>query len=209
MSKRSFAATLSFFTVALVTAHVSPAPLPIYATSLPSTLSWSTLAALQLPLLLANVAPRVLSRSIGETVSAFFSGVHFSFALALAGMLRPSTVISFFYLPIPGLPTPAGRSWDPSLLFVALGGLLPNILVWQQVKNWSRPLLNTKWELPTRKDVDTRLVGGSALFGLGWGLMGICPGPLLAVLGSGTSLGATVPFAVAFGVAGLLGDKLM
>ncbi|KAM0793583.1 hypothetical protein ACM66B_001017 [Microbotryomycetes sp. NB124-2] len=206
-SKRSIIATLTFFSVALATAHFAPAPLPSFGLATAPRLTLSTVAALQIPLVLAHVVSRVLTRSTAETVSAFLTGMHFSFALALAGMTRPSTVISFFY--VPGLPTPAGRSWDPSLMFVALGGLLPNMLVWQQVKNWSRPLLNSKWELPTRKDVDSKLVAGSALFGLGWGLMGICPGPLLAVLGSGTSLGASIPFTLTFGFAGLFGNRLM
>ncbi|KAK4057673.1 hypothetical protein OIO90_001321 [Microbotryomycetes sp. JL221] len=207
LSKRSLVATLSFFSVALATAHLAPSPVVAQTLKLGPSLALTSIASLQLPLILAHVVSRMFDRSTSQTLSAFLTGMHFSFALALAGMLRPSTVISFFY--VAGLPTPTGRAWDPSLMFVALGGLLPNMLVWQNVKNWSKPLLNSKWELPTRRHVDGRLVFGSALFGLGWGLMGICPGPLLAVLGSGTSLGTTTPFAIAFAAGGLLVDALL
>lgn len=84
-------------------------------------------------------------------------------------MTAPSKVLGFFHLPLPFLPLAGQRTWDPSLIMVALGGLLPNILVWRSVKQWKQPLNMASWDLPTRKDIDWKLVGGSALFGVGWG----------------------------------------
>ena len=228
-SKRSFVATCTFFAVALLTAQLFPAALPlsIAAASSP-VLSLSTIALLQLPFLGYTLAPRVIhSSKSAELLSSFLLGVHFAFGLALAGMTAPSKVLSFFYLPLSFLPqAQAGRAWDPSLLMVALGGLVPNMVAWSQVKSWKKPLHKKEWELPTRRDVDWKLVGGSAMFGVGWGepvvraaraevaradfagttgLLGICPGPMLTVLGAGKSLEIVAPFFASFAVGGLVG----
>lgn len=172
-SYRSFIATLSFFSVALLTAQLFPAALPLAATTFttPSVLSLSTLALLQLPFLVYTLGPLLFSSqpATAELLTSFFIGMHFTFGLALAGMTAPSKVLSFFYLPLPFLPLAGQRAWDPSLAMVAIGGLLPNVLAWRSIKGWKKPLWKEKWDLPTRKNVDWKLVVGSAMFGVGWG----------------------------------------
>ncbi|KAM0746403.1 hypothetical protein T439DRAFT_384139 [Meredithblackwellia eburnea MCA 4105] len=212
LSKRSIVATATFFSIAVITAQLFPAPLPpapppaAAAPSL-SRLSLATLLALQLPALFYTLVPPFLPQFWAEPLASFFIGVHFTFGLALAGMTRPTKVLSFFYLPVPSLPLYRVREWDPSLAMVALGGLLPNILVWQCIKRWRKPLWKNAWELPTRKEVDAKLVLGSALFGVGWGLSGLCPGPALTVLGSGIQP-TLLPFFAAFISGGVLGGFL-
>ena len=101
---------------------------------------------------------------------AFLSGVLFAFGLAIGGMTDPRKVIAFLDF--------AG-DWDPSLAFV-MGGA---VLVFSLAIRWSRrrtaPLFGDAFRLPTRRDIDTPLVAGAALFGIGWGLGGYCPGPAL------------------------------
>ncbi len=113
-----------------------------------------------------------------QHLTAFGTGLLFAVGLAFSGMTLPSKVIGFFDFSR-GL-----ESWDPSLAFVMAGGMLVYLPVWRFVKGRARPLLDERWRLPTRKDIDGRLVVGSALFGLGWGLGGFCPGPALTSVGS-------------------------
>lgn len=113
-----------------------------------------------------------------QHLAAFGTGLLFAIGLALSGMTLPSKVVGFFDFSR-GL-----ESWDPSLAFVMGGGVLVYLPVWRFVKGRSRPLLDERWRLPTRKDIDGRLVLGSALFGLGWGLGGFCPGPAFTSVGS-------------------------
>lgn len=170
-SYRSFIATLTFFSAALATAQIFPgSPVPS-SISFPSTFSFTTALLLQLPFALYTLIPYVLSPALSSSLCAFFTGVHFSFALALAGMLSPTKVVSFFYLPIPFLPMYGlpGREWDPSLVMVALGGLLPNILLWRHIKSWKTPMWSERWSLSDKVDVDWKLIVGSTLFGVGWG----------------------------------------
>lgn len=171
-SYRSFVATLTFFSVALLTAQLFPAALPLAATTFSTipTLSLSTLSLLQLPFLAYTLAPLLLSSPpTAELLTSFFIGMHFAFGLALAGMTAPSKVLSFFYLPLSFLPLAGQRAWDPSLAMVAVGGLLPNVLAWRSIRGWNKPAWKESWDLPTRKDVDWKLVAGSAMFGVGWG----------------------------------------
>jgi uncharacterized membrane protein YedE/YeeE len=115
-------------------------------------------------------------------VIAFCIGFVFSLGLGWSGMTDPQRVLGF--LDITG-------QWDPSLIFV-MGSAIPVYMaVWQYVKRRHKPLLDIKLHVPTRKDIDKRLMIGSAIFGIGWGVAGICPGPALASLGA-FSLGAGV-----------------
>jgi uncharacterized protein len=107
---------------------------------------------------------------------ALFSGTLFGLGLAISGMVDPAKVIGF--LDIAG-------DWDPTLAFVMGGALLVTIPAFRLILNRPRPVLTDDFELPTKKDVDTRLLGGAALFGLGWGLSGFCPGPAVTALASG------------------------
>jgi len=113
-----------------------------------------------------------------QYVAAFGTGLLFAVGLALSGMTLPSKVIGFFDFS-QGL-----TSWDPSLAFVMGGGVLVYLPVWRLVKGRARPLFDERWRLPTRKDIDGRLVLGAALFGIGWGLGGFCPGPALTSVGA-------------------------
>lgn len=110
-----------------------------------------------------------------QNAVAFVVGILFSIGLALSGMTQPQKVIEFLN----------PWHWDPSLLFVMVGAIGIHALSYPLIKRRSSPLLDTKWHVPTRKDLTTRLVLGSALFGVGWGLGGFCPGPGLTSLASG------------------------
>lgn len=182
-SRRSITAVVTFFATAVVTARLLPAPFPASTASHTasnllspaSSLSISAIALLQLPALLAWLPlPSPLDTDL---VSSFFLSVHFALGLALAGMLRPSKVISFFYFPFLASATTAGsRAWDPSLAMVALGGLIPNAVAYHtRIKKMTKPKRETaKWELPTQSRVDARLVLGAAVFGIGWGASLTC-----------------------------------
>ncbi len=107
---------------------------------------------------------------------ALFSGTLFGLGLAISGMVDPAKIIGF--LDIAG-------DWDPTLAFVMGGALLVTIPAFRLILNRPRPVLTDDFELLTKKDVDTRLLGGAALFGVGWGLSGFCPGPAVTALASG------------------------
>ena len=104
---------------------------------------------------------------------AFLCGFVFAIGLGLAGMTRPERVVGFLDV--------TGR-WDPTLAFVMGGAVLVGLVAIPAVVRRGRPLLAPRFELPTRTDVDLPLVAGSAIFGVGWGLSGWCPGPAIASL---------------------------
>ncbi len=105
-----------------------------------------------------------------------FAGVLFGLGLAVSGMVDPQKVIGF--LDVAG-------DWDPTLAFVMGGALLVTIPAFRLIFKRPRPVLAENFELPAKKDVDKRLLGGSALFGVGWGLSGFCPGPAVTALATG------------------------
>ena len=108
---------------------------------------------------------------------AALAGVIFAAGLALGGMMDPRKVQAF--LDVGGIS--AGR-WDPSLAFVMGGALLVSLFTFSRIKTAEMSWLGTPIKLPTRRDIDVRLVGGAAVFGVGWGLSGYCPGPAIASL---------------------------
>lgn len=124
---------------------------------------------------------------------ALLSGLLFAVGLGVAGMTQPSKVIGFLDL--------AG-DWDPSLAFVMGGAILVYLPILRVMKARGRGVLTPRLLLPTRKDLDARLMVGAGLFGIGWGLAGYCPGPALVSL---TTL--TGP-ALGFGAAMLVGMRL-
>lgn len=130
---------------------------------------------------------------------ALTAGLIFAAGLTLGGMTDPRKVQGF--LDIGGLS--AGR-WDPSLAFVMGGALLVSLAAFATVKTQAAPWANAKFELPTRRDIDARLVIGAVLFGTGWGIAGFCPGPALASLLIG---GADVLYFVVAMLAGMLVAK--
>ena len=109
---------------------------------------------------------------------AFIVGLIFALGLSYGGMTQTHVVRGF--LDIFG-------NWNPTLLGVMAGAIVVHALVYQFIKNRKSPLLDTRFHLPTRKDIDKRLILGATLFGLGWGWAGICPGPGLIALMSGNT----------------------
>lgn len=108
--------------------------------------------------------------------TAFGTGGLFGFGLAWSGMTNPARVLAF--LDVTG-------DFDPTLALVMAGALLITLPAFARVLRWPRPLLQPAFRLPTATRIDAPLIGGAALFGLGWGLAGLCPGPALVALGSG------------------------
>ncbi len=113
---------------------------------------------------------------MGRTFSGLLAGLVFGVGLTISGLVDPSKVVAF--LDVAG-------SWDPSLGFVMLGGIAVAAVGFKLVLRRSQPVFESKFTLPTRKDIDRNLVVGAGLFGIGWGLAGYCPGPALAGLGLG------------------------
>lgn len=111
-------------------------------------------------------------------VAALVCGLIFAAGLVLGGMTQPSKVVAF--LNVTG-------SWDPSLAMVMGGALVSHALLRTVVMRRSRPLLAQEFSMPSKSDVDGRLVVGAAMFGAGWGLGGFCPGPAVVALGGGMS----------------------
>ena len=109
-------------------------------------------------------------------IAALVAGVLFGIGLAVSHMTNPAVVLGF--LDVAG-------DWNPTLAFVMGGALAVTAAGYRWVLRRERPLLAPGFQLPTRRDIDARLVGGAAVFGLGWGLVGFCPGPALAALASG------------------------
>lgn len=112
-----------------------------------------------------------------KAAAGLFIGALFGFGLALAQMTNPEKVLSFLRL-LPG--------WDPSLAFVMLAAI-PVTLIGYRLVLGGQPLFATSFSLPTNTAIDRRLVTGSLVFGIGWGLAGYCPGPAFAALSSGLS----------------------
>jgi uncharacterized membrane protein YedE/YeeE len=109
-------------------------------------------------------------------LTALLSGLIFGFGLILSGMANPAKVLGFLDL--------AGH-WDPSLAFVMAGAIAVGAVAFFIARKRTVSFLGGAMHLPTARDIDRRLVGGSLLFGTGWGLGGFCPGPGLVALGMG------------------------
>jgi uncharacterized protein len=108
-----------------------------------------------------------------ETLPALLSGLLFGAGLAISGMADPLRVRGFLDL---------FGTWDPTLAFVMGGALIPMAIAWRLLPRLTRPYAAPAFALPTRRDIEPRLVTGAALFGIGWGIAGLCPGPALADL---------------------------
>ncbi len=125
------------------------------------------------------------------TAASFASGFVFGLGLLVAGMANPAKVLGFLDL--------AG-AWDPSLALVMAGAVAVSAAAFAFVKKRTHTLLGAPVLLPSSRRIDRRLVLGSLVFGVGWGLAGICPGPALVLAGTGSAKG------LAFLVAMIAGD---
>ncbi|WP_223414753.1 MULTISPECIES: DUF6691 family protein [unclassified Pseudomonas] len=109
-------------------------------------------------------------------LTAFFAGLIFGLGLLLAGMANPAKVLAF--LDVAG-------AWDPSLALVMGGAIAVAVIPLNWARKNKQSLLGARMQLPVKRELDPRLIGGSLVFGVGWGIAGICPGPAVAILLTG------------------------
>jgi uncharacterized membrane protein YedE/YeeE len=109
-------------------------------------------------------------------VSTYLIGLIFGVGIALSGMANPAKVLNFFDV---------ASTWDPSLIFVMGGAVTVAFVGYRIVLRRPAPIIDAKFHLPDNPRIDARLLGGSALFGVGWGIAGFCPGGALPALGTG------------------------
>jgi len=118
-------------------------------------------------------------KNVGATGAvALVAGSLFGAGLVLGGMTMPSKVRGF--LDFTG-------SWDPTLVFVMGGAVVVHFFAYRLIRGRAHPVLAERFQLPSRKDLDVRLILGAALFGVGWGLGGFCPGPAITSMLSGSA----------------------
>lgn len=109
-------------------------------------------------------------------IPAFLIGLLFGLGIVISGMANPAKVLNFFDF--------AG-TWDPSLAFVMGGALIVTFVGYRFVLARNRPLADERFHVPSTRTIDAPLVGGAAVFGIGWGMAGFCPGGALPVIGTG------------------------
>ena len=130
-----------------------------------------------------------------RNVSALLCGVLFGLGLAISEMVNPAKVLGF--LDVTG-------TWDPSLILVMGAGLAVTLLTFRPLLKQPRPLLDQQFHMSSPTDIDRQLLTGAAIFGVGWGLVGLCPGPAFASLAYGET--ESVIFLVAM-LVGLYGSR--
>jgi uncharacterized membrane protein YedE/YeeE len=110
-----------------------------------------------------------------KNLSSLIVGFLFAIGLTVSGMTQPKKVMGFldFF-----------GAWDPSLLFVMLGAVIFHLITYRLIRKKTTPLLDKNWYVPTKKEITPALIIGSAIFGIGWGLGGFCPGPAMVSLAS-------------------------
>jgi hypothetical protein len=133
-----------------------------------------------------------------RVLAALVSGLIFGFGLSLSGMLDPARIRGF--LDVAG-------TWDPSLAFVLAGAVFIATIGYRLALWLRRPLLDDRLHLPTKTRIDRPLILGSAIFGIGWGMGGLCPGPAVANLSLG--LVPTILFVVAMLIGMEIHDRLV
>jgi hypothetical protein len=111
-----------------------------------------------------------------RSLVAFAAGLVFGLGLIVSGMADPSKVLGFLDL--------AGK-WDPSLAFVMVGAIAVSLVAFRRAAKRAAPALGGAFHLPTAAQIDRRLVVGSLVFGVGWGLAGFCPAPAVVAYGAG------------------------
>jgi len=113
-------------------------------------------------------------------LAQFAIGLIFGLGLVIAGMSNPAKVLNF--LDVAGI---GSGIWDPSLGFVLAGAIAVTFVGYKLVLRRGQPIFGEKFHLPTAQDIDARIIAGPAIFGIGWGLAGFCPGPAFTALTSG------------------------
>ena len=127
-----------------------------------------------------------------QTIIGLLSGILFGVGLAVSGMCDPVRVRAFLDI---------GGAFDPTLAFVMAGALAPMAIAWRVQKRLAHPLTSTSFDLPATNTLDASLVIGAALFGVGWGIAGLCPGPAIAGLVLAPAQAALFVVAMAGGMA--------
>jgi uncharacterized membrane protein YedE/YeeE len=125
-------------------------------------------------------------------VASFLAGLVFGFGLILSGMANPAKVLGFLDL--------AG-AWDPSLALVMAGAIAVGIFAFALARNRTESYLGLDMKMQAARRIDRRLIGGSVVFGIGWGIAGFCPGPGLVALGMGEWKAAVFVAAMLAGMA--------
>ena len=125
-------------------------------------------------------------------LTSLLAGLVFGLGLIISGMANPAKVLGFLDLAGP---------WDPSLAFVMLGAIAVGLLAFALAKRRTVSLFGAAMRLPTARHIDRRLVLGSVLFGVGWGIAGFCPGPALVALGMGQAKAVVFVLAMLAGMA--------
>lgn len=108
-----------------------------------------------------------------KSAISFIVGLTFALGLGLSGMTNPNKVVGFLDL---------FGNFDPSLIFVMVGAIIVHFITYRLIRKKHRPLFESEWHVPTKKDITPSLIGGSFIFGFGWALGGYCPGPALTSL---------------------------
>ena len=111
-----------------------------------------------------------------KLIFALFTGLVFGTGIAISGMMDPAKVLNFFDIV---------GTWDPSLAFVMVGALIVTFTGYRLAWRRSAPVFADRFQIPSSTVIDARLIGGSALFGVGWGIAGFCPGAAIPALGTG------------------------
>ena len=104
-------------------------------------------------------------------IVSLFCGIVFGIGLVISEMINPAKVLGFLNL---------FDKWDPSLAFVMVGALIVSTPLYHLFKNKDKPLFNSNFSISTNKEIDKKLIVGSVVFGGGWGLVGLCPGPAIS-----------------------------
>jgi len=112
-----------------------------------------------------------------QIIASLIAGTLMGAGLMISGMMNPNKVLSF--LDIFG-------NWDPTLIFVMGGAIFSALPGFWLSRRLTKPLLANNFQLPDKKNFDRRLVGGAAIFGVGWGLVGLCPGPAISAITTGS-----------------------
>lgn len=181
-SLRSLAAVLSFMTVGVATA-VLVGTMPFLSQEMRTSESPAFKPSIGLAATAVTVGLALSAKPTKQVVGAIVSGILGAAGLAIGGMVNTSKVIGF--LDVSRL---SKGNYDPTLMMVMGGGVVVSTLAYQMVNRSKPPLFAPSWSIPSNTTIDTRLIVGGALFGVGWALTGTCPGPALWQVGAGSVL---------------------